>query len=354
MIPIYKPFMPANIGLELNEILYSGQLSYGQYGKAFEASIKKFIGCEYVLTVSSYNMAMLVAIATLDLKSGDEIIASPVSCLASNQPFATQGIQIVWADIDPLTGMLDPVDVKRKIGPKTKAIAHNHFCGYVGKVNEINQLGKEFGIPVIDDAIEAFGSVYGGEKIGNLGTDVTVFSFQTVRLPNTIDGGAIAFAKKEDFEKALFIRDYGIDRSRFRLESGEINPECDIQLPGYGCLMSELNSYIGLRQMDEIQSLLELQTKNAEKWNLDLLKQSDIKPLGLVSDTQPNYWVFGTLSDNKQATIQYFKSSGYFATGVHINNNIYSVFNNHAELAGVNQFQQQFVAIPCGWWVEKI
>jgi dTDP-4-amino-4,6-dideoxygalactose transaminase len=296
-------------------------------------------------------MAMLVAIATLDLKSGDEIIASPVSCLASNQPFATQGLKVVWADIHPEMGTLCPNSVESKITKNTKAIFHNHFCGYLGKVDEINALGVKYGIPVIDDAIEAFGSVYKGNKMGNLGTDVTVFSFQTVRLPNTIDGGAIAFKSKALYEKALLVRDYGIDRSNFRLEGGEINPDCDIQLPGYGCLMSELNSYIGLRQMDEIQALLEFQTKNAQKWNIELLKQTDIKPLGLVTDTHPNFWVFGTLSANKQATINYFKSSGYFATGVHINNNIYSVFNNKSDLGGVNQFQQQFVAIPCGWWV---
>jgi dTDP-4-amino-4,6-dideoxygalactose transaminase len=222
----------------------------------------------------------------------------------------------------------------------------------MGMIKEINQLGREFGIPVIDDAIEAFGSEYEGKKLGNLGTDVTVFSFQKVRLPNTVDGGAIAFAKKEDFEKALLMRDYGIDRSRFRLESGEINPDCDIQLAGYGCLMSELNSFIGLRQMDEIEALLKLQANNAQKWNINLIKQPDIKPMGLVLGTQPNYWVFGTLSDNKQATINDFESSGYSAAGVHMNNSIYSVFNNKVDLAGVNQFQKQFVAIPCGWWME--
>ena len=88
MIPIYKPYMPKNLIPELNEILYSGQLSFGKYGKQFESQLKEFIGCEYILTINSYNTAMQVVLSTLGLQFGDEVIASPVSCLASNQPFA--------------------------------------------------------------------------------------------------------------------------------------------------------------------------------------------------------------------------------------------------------------------------
>ena len=84
MIPIYKPYMPDNLVPELNEILYSGQLSYAKYGKQFEQQLKEFMGCEFLLTINSYNTAMLVVLTALGLKEGDEIIASPVSCLVSN------------------------------------------------------------------------------------------------------------------------------------------------------------------------------------------------------------------------------------------------------------------------------
>ena len=100
-----------------------------------------------------------------------------------------------------LTGTLDPESVKQKITSKTKVIFHNHFCGYPGYIDEINSVGQDYGIPVVDDAIEAFGSEYKGKKIGNTGTDVTIFSFQAVRLPTTIDGGAIIFKDKTLYEK---------------------------------------------------------------------------------------------------------------------------------------------------------
>lgn len=345
--------MPENLMPELNEILHSGQLSFGKYGKQFESQLKEFICCEYVLTINSYNTAMQVVLSTLGLQAGDEVIASPVSCLASNQPFATKGLKVIWADINPATGTLCSEDVEAKITTNIKAIFHNHFCGYIGEIDAINALGKKYNIPIIDDGIEAFGSEYKGKKLGNVGTDVTVFSFQTVRLPNTIEGGAIVFKDKALYDKALLIRDYGIDRSKFRTTDGEINPDCDIQLEGYGGLMSEINSFIGTKQMLNIEQLLKVQQQNAIKWQVELDNNTEIIPLSIVRNSVPNFWVFGTLSENSKETIAYFKSKGYYATGVHINNNIYSVFNNKIELEGVNKFKKQFVAIPCGWWVDN-
>lgn len=354
MIPIYKPYMPQNIGVEINEILYSGQLGFGKYGREFENKLQSFIGAEYVLSVSSYNIAMLIVLSTLGLREGDEVIASPVSCLASNQSFAVKGLRVVWVDVNPATGAMCPDDVKSKITKNTKAIFHNHFCGYLGYIDEINAIGKSFGIPVIDDGIEAFGSQYKGNKLGNVGTAITVFSFQTVRLPNTIDGGAIVFKDRNLYEKALLIRDYGIDRTMFRSPNGEINPDCDIKLEGYAGLMSELNSYIGTKQMDDIESLLTVQKKNAVIWNKKLANSDSIDSFNITSGSIPNYWVYGTLCKNKIQAIEDFKESGFYATGVHINNNIYSVFNNKVSLKGVNEFMNHFVAIPCGWWFNDI
>ena len=157
MIPIFKPYMPQDILPELENILYSGQLAYGKHGRKFEAELAQYIGNPYILTVNSYNQAMLMALSILDIKHGDEVIASPVSCLASNQPFVIRGITVVWGDVNPRTGSLCLDDVKSKITSKTKAIFHNHFCGFLGSIREINQLAKQHGLWVVDDCMEAFG-----------------------------------------------------------------------------------------------------------------------------------------------------------------------------------------------------
>ncbi len=353
MIPIFKPYMPEDIQDGINQILYSGKLSYGKYGRELERSISENIGCKNVLTISSYNHAMLIILSTIGLEPGDEVIASPVSCLASNQPFAVKRLKVVWADVDPTSGSLSVNDVRKKITPKTKAIFHNHYCGYLGNIEEVNAVGKEFGIPVIDDCIEAFGSELNGKRTGNLGTDITVFSFQTVRLPNTIEGAAISFNNNDFFEKAKKIRDYGIDRDFFRDHLNEINPECDVNLEGYGALMSEVNSFIGIQQLDIVDELIKKQRANAQRWDEKIAGTKGLSPLKTNPSSLPNYWVYGVLSDNKLETIKDFRAQGYYATSVHINNNIYSIFNNKTKLKGVNEFMSKFLAVPCGWWFSK-
>ena len=353
MIPIFKPYMPENITSGIQDILYSGKLSFGDKGNEFEEKLASYIGNDRVLTISSYNQALLIVLSSLGLKPGDEIIASPVSCLASNQPFVVKGLKVIWADVNPLTGTLSVDDVRSRITSKTKAIFHNHYCGYLGEIDAMNALGKEFEIPVIDDCIEAFGSELNGKKTGNLGTDITVFSFQTVRLPNTIEGGALVFNNLEMFEKAKKIRDYGIERANFRDNLNEINPDCDIKLEGYGALMGELNSYIGIKQLENFDSLINKQRVNAIIWDQKINKKTNLKSLIPIKNSMPNRWVYGILAKNKSETIKDYRKEGFYATSVHLNNNIYSIFDNKTELKGVNEFVNSFIALPCGWWFDN-
>lgn len=349
MIPLYKPYMPEQLP-ELDNILHSGALAYGKWGRKFEEKLGDYICNPNIAVVNSFNSAMLVTLSTLGVKQGDEIIASPMSCLASNQPFASIGAKVVWADIDPATGTLNPDSVKSKISENTKAIFHNHHCGYPGYIDEINNIGKKNDIFVVDDAIEAFGSEYKNKMIGNTGTDATVFSFQTVRLPNTIDGGAFSFKDQELFEKAKRIRDLGVNRNIFRDELGEISPLCDITEPGYGATLSEINSYIGCLQLENINNLLKTQRSNAAVWKTIIDNEySDVKIL-IQNYQNPNYWVFGILVQNKTKTILHFREKGLYASGVHLPNNNYSVFGKQEELPGVEDFYSKFVALPSGWW----
>ena len=349
MVPLFRPYIPRELPI-IDDILHSGSLSYGKWGHEFEKRIGEYIGNSQILATNSFNAAYQVAITTLGLQPDDEVIGSPMTCLASNQPCASQHVKVVWADIEPSTGMLDVDDVKKKMTSRTKAILINHFCGFVGYVDEVLALAKEKGLYVIEDAIEGFGSEYKGKRVGNLGTDVTVYSFQTVRLPNTIDGGAISFKDKDFYDKAILVRDYGIDRRRFRDELNEISPLCDIALPGYGATPSEINSYVGCLQMEVIDDLLEKQQLQAKKWEV-VLKDKDVNPIAIVEDTKPNYWVYGVLVDKKRAFMEEWRSKGYYASGVHLPNTYYSIFGYQKELKGVQEFYNRYVALPCGWWM---
>ena len=251
LIPLYKPYIPQLP--ELDAILHSGQLAAGKYTNEFENELQRYIGHKNILTTNTFNTAISVVISTLGIEHGDEVIVSPMACLASTQPYTAAGLKVVWADVDPNTGTIDPCFVERSITTKTKAIIHNHFCGYPGYIDEINAIGKKYGIHVIDDGIECFGTSYKGRMIGNCGTDVTVFSFNPVRVLTTVDGGAAIFNNGKLYKKSILVRDCGIDRSIFRDELGEIDPACDIKIQGYSATPNNVNAYIGLRQFEDLE-----------------------------------------------------------------------------------------------------
>ncbi len=350
MIPLFKPYMPDVP--EIDTILHSGALAYGNYAKQFEEKLKEYFDTPYLIVTNSFNTAISVALTTLGIVPGDDVIVSPMACLASTQPYLSSGLNVCWADVDPQTGTLFPDSVRSQITKKTKAIVHNHFCGYPGHIDEINAIGMECGIPVIDDGIECFGSEYKGKKIGCCGTDVTIFSLTAVRFCNCIDGGAVIFKNEEHYKKSLLVRDCGIDRSRFRDDLGEISLDCDISLIGYSATMSNVNGYIGLKQMEVIDDLLRKHREQAEKWRNIYDFQSTMIPI-YRKDCNPNYWVYGMLTDDKIGTIKSFRNQGYYASGVHIRNDIYSVFGKQdVALPGVEKFYNSFVALPCGWWME--
>ena len=349
MIPLYKPFVPELP--EIENILHSGALAAGAYTKEFENRLKSYFNQNEIAAVNSFHSAISVVTTTLGLNHGDEVIASPMACLASTQPYAVEGLNIIWADIDPFLGTLSPDSVRSEITSKTKAIIHNHFCGYPGYIDEINDIGKEYGIAVIDDGIECFGTTYRDKKIGACGTDASVFSFNPVRMLTTIDGGAIMFNDKELFEQSLLIRDCGINRSLFRDDMGEINPECDISIHGYSATLSNVNAYIGSQQMKNLETRILAHRKNANLWDEKIKEIGPYSPLK-CEHGEPNYWVYGILASNKVECIKRFREMGYYASGVHIRNDIYKVFGGKKNLPGVEAFTNSFVAIPCGWWME--
>lgn len=348
MIPLFRPYVPELPKLEA--LLHSGQLAYGTETKAFEASLCDYFDSPYVLAVNSFSSAVCVVLQCLGIGFGEEIVASPMGCLVSTQPYLAYGCKLNWCDVCPDTGTLDPEKLKKVITPNTRAIVHNHFCGYPGFMDEVQEVARTYGIPIIDDGIECFGTLYHGQKIGTCSSDVAIFSFSAVRLPNTIDGAAIIFKSREHYEKALRLRDSGIDRAHFRDELGEINPLCDISEVGYNATMSNVNGYMGTEQMKQVDRLIAKQRANGAAYDR-LLEGTRWRPLKSANGT-PNYWVYGVLSDRKRTDLEFWRNMGWYASGVHINNDRYSVFPTDNMLTGVQEFQSRFFALPCGWWVE--
>lgn len=350
MIPLFKVFMPDEISLEIANVLTSGQLAYGIHTKFFEIKLQEYVGNKNILAISGNSV--LFALKLIDIKECDEVIVSPMSCLMTTQPIAFVGAKVVWADIDPLTGSLDPEDVKKKITSKTKAIVHYHWAGYPGYVDEINTIAKEHGIYVIEDATESFGAEYKGNKLGSNGTDIVCYSFTPVRLPNAIDGGGLAIESDMLFEKALLLRDLGINRNTFRDSIGEISELCDISTSGDSVTMNNVSGFVGASQMSYLDKLYSIQRANAKKWEEYFQNNKDVTLLNIRENTNPSYWAFTILSNNRDKLLQEFRENGFYASKMHLRNDLYSIFGSSAkEFKGVNEFSEKQLNLPCGWWV---
>jgi perosamine synthetase len=350
MIPLFKVFMPSEVHEGINDVLNSGQLVYGEHTKNFESKLQEYVGNENILAISGNSV--LFALRLLGIKANDEVIVSPMSCLMTTQPIVAVGAKVIWADIDPMTGSLDPEYVKKKITSKTKAIVHYHWAGYPGYINEINAIAKEHGVYVIEDATESFGAEYNGEKLGNNGTDVVCYSFTPVRLPNAIDGGGVAFESKALFNKAVLMRDLGIDRSKFRDSLGEISDLCDISTIGDSAMMNNVSGYVGASQIEHLDELYSIQRENAKKWQEHFSDNKEIALLNTRNNTNPSYWAFTILSNHRDDLLQKFRNDGFYASKMHLRNDLYTVFKSSAkDLKGINDFSNKQLNLPCGWWM---
>lgn len=344
--------MPESVTDGINEILCSGQLSYGIHTKEFEDKLRSYVGNQNILTISGNSI--FFALKLMDIKSEDEVIVSPMSCLMTTQPIKYAGAKVVWADIDPSTGSLDPQDVEKKITKNTKAIIHYHWAGNPGYIDEINQIAKKYGITVIEDATESFGAEYKGNKLGNTNTDIVCYSFTPVRLPNAIDGGGLAINNQALYKKALIMRDLGINREIFRDEYGEISKHCDIESIGDSTAMNNISGYVGSLQMPFINSLIDQQRDNALRWDKYFENDPSVRGLRKREGINPSYWAYTILCENRDELLIELRQKGIYASKVHLRNDLYSIFNSRAcDFKGVNEFSTKQLNLPCGWWVEE-
>lgn len=352
LIPMFKPYIPKNI--DMNIPLQNDNISFGHYGKKFESRLKQFFNNEYTITINSFNNAYFVLLQSLGIKHGDEVLVSPLACLESIQPLKAYGLNIKFIDVDRNTGLIELDEIRKACCDKTKLVIINHYLGNVFNIKEIVNFLEEKSIILINDCIEAFGAKINDNYLGDIQLRSNfIFNFSAVRNPNTVTGACICTHDEIVFKTLQRVRDNGIDRNYFRKKDGEINEEYDISVIGYSGMMNELNSYLGCMQMDNIDKIFAYQNKNALKWKLILSKYFPEVQDNFYNDscTTPNYWVYGFHTSSKKTTIDKLEKIGFSSSKVHINNNIYSLFNM-IELKNVRQFMEDFLAVPSGWWIQ--
>lgn len=352
-IPLFRFFHPETAGADLQAVLASGRLASGPCVERFEQALGVFIGNPKVIATSDRSGALTLALRLSGVGPGDEVIVPPLVCLGTSMPIANLFAKPVWCDVDPATGMLDPAALAALVSPRTKAVIAYHWGGDVCDLAAIRQRTREFGLKLIDDASAAFGAEYRGHRLGNTGADFTIYSFYAVNQLASADGGALVCAHSSDCEAARQQRRYGIHQASFRLANGDLNPASDIPIAGYHFAMNELTAALGLSQFGNIDAIIAGHRANGRCFDDALHGIPGVRLLQRDPLAISGYWVYALRVERRDALIAKLHDHGIGAQRLHLRNDHYSCFAASPNpLPGVEVFDAENLALPCGWWVD--
>jgi perosamine synthetase len=218
-----------------------------EYINRLEQALGAHLGVKHVVATSSCTGALHMGLAALGIGIGDEVILADINWIASAAPITYLGAKPVFVDILPDTWCLDPAAVEAAITPRTKAILAVHLYGNLCDMDALLAIGVRQGIPVVEDAAEAIGSVWHGRRAGTMGAFGT-FSFHGTKTITTGEGGAFVTNDSTLYERVLTLSNHG----RKRGEARQFWPE----RIGYKYKMSNLQAAIGLAQIERVDELI--------------------------------------------------------------------------------------------------
>ncbi len=218
----------------------------------FQDAFKQYVDSPFAFATSSCTGALHIAFAAIGLKAGDEVIVPDATWIASVSPIEQLGATPVFVDVEADSWCIDPKMIEAAIGTKTKAILAVHLYGNLADMDAIMALAKKHNLYVIEDAAEALGSEYKGQKAGSMG-DFGVFSFHGTKTITTGEGGMLVSNNPTLFKQASIISDHGRDPNVSKIFWCE-------QL-GLKYKMSNIQAAIGLAQVERIEELV-----NHKRW----------------------------------------------------------------------------------------
>jgi len=349
-IPLLKVFMADTVGPAVSRVLYSGYVGQGGEVDAFERELAARLGVPGVVTTNAGTSALHLAChMAVDDRVDVEIVSPPMTCIATNSSIVRNGARIVWADVDPLSGNVDPDAIERAITPKTCAIVMVHWGGNPCDIDRICAIGRANGIPVIEDAAHALGATYRQRPIGGQ-ADFVAFSFQAVKHVTAVDGGALVCRKPEDDARARLLRWYGVDRET--VQPSDMRCEIDIAEVGYKFHMNDVAAAIGRENLKHLDWIVARHRDNAGFYNEAFCAANTITVAPENPDGASACWLYTIHLDNRDEVMKGLLERGIGASKVHSRNDTHSAFAQFRRpLPNCDAFERTHLCIPVGWWV---
>lgn len=276
---------------EVVKVLRSDFLTTGPKVEELEQAVKDYTGAKYAVAISNGTSALHAACYAAGIGPGDEVITTPLTFAASANCVKYCGGTPVFADVDAKTYNIDPVDIRRKITDKTKAIIPVHLAGQPCDMDAIHQIAKEYNLLVIEDGAHALGSAYKGRKVGTL-SDMTTFSFHPVKPITTGEGGMIMTDDADLYQKLILFRSHCITRD-VDLMSENQGPWYYQQLDlGYNYRITDIQCALGVSQMRKLDGFLERRRELVDRYNQAFADWDDIVTPYQLSDTSSGWHLY--------------------------------------------------------------
>lgn len=276
-----------------------------EYIFRFEEAFARHLDVKYAIATSSCTGALHMGMHALGVGPGDEVILADSNWVASVSPVVHLGATPVYVDILEDSWCLDPKEVEAAITPHTKAIIAVHLYGNLADMDALLEIGARHGIPVIEDAAEAIGSIYHGCRAGSIGA-FGVFSFHGTKTLTTGEGGMFVTNDPDLYERVLTLSNHG----RARGESRQFWPET----VGFKYKMSNIQAAIGCAQLERLEDLVAEKRRIFENYSASLQHL----PLGMNPEPQGcvnGYWMPTIVADegiqfNRESLLESLKREG--------------------------------------------
>lgn len=287
-VPVNEPIITAEARQYVLDALDTGWVSSaGKYIREFEETFAHFLGVRHAVTTTSGTAALHLALASLDIGPGDEVIVPDFTMIASAYAVLYTGARPVFIDCDPEIFTLDPSLLADKITPRTKAIMPVHLYGHAADMDPILSLAGERNIAVIEDAAEAHGATYKGRLCGTMGT-VNAFSFYGNKIITTGEGGMVVTDDDEVAARVRSLKDLSHSPAK-RFVHEHV---------GFNYRMTNLQAALGLGQMAHIGDFLRTKKWMAERYAQELAGIPGLR-LPVTRPWAGNvYWMYAVLVED--------------------------------------------------------
>ncbi len=252
------------------------------YIERFENSFKAHLGVKHAIATSSCTGALHMGMAALGIGPGDEVIMADTNWIATAAPIVHLGARPVFVDILPESWCIDPELAEAAITPRTKAIVAVHLYSNLCEMDRLMAVGQKHGIPVIEDAAEAIGSIYHGKRAGSMGRFGT-FSFHGTKTITTGEGGMFVTNDDDLYEKVLTLSNHG----RARNQTKQFWPD----VVGFKYKMSNIQAAIGCAQMERIDELVLRKREIFQAYNDGLAGVVGISMNPEPTGTRNGFWM---------------------------------------------------------------